>query len=104
VKAVLTVADCPAPLVAAMLAVTAALTVTERLPVWVPSLTVTLAVSALYRVIAPLLEPATAAIPLAKLIVSAAPKATAVPVLEVTVGWLAPMVLAPLNVSDMSPP
>ena len=89
----LTVADWPAPLVAVMPAAAAALTVTERLPVCVPSLTVTLAVSALYSVITPLLEPDTVAIPLVKVIVSAVPNATAVPVLDVMVGWLAPMAL-----------
>ena len=69
-----------------MLPAAAGLTVTERLPVCVPSLTVTLAVSALYRVITPLLEPDTVATPLVKVIVSPVPKATAAPVLEVTVG------------------
>src|SRR5438477_6354879 len=87
-----------------MPAAAAALTVTERLPVCVPSLTVTLAVSALYSVITPLLEPDTVAIPLVKVIVSAVPNATAVPVLDVMVGWLAPMALAPLKVSVWSAP
>src|SRR5947199_6671175 len=87
-----------------MLPAAAAPTVTESAPVCVPSLTVTLAVSALYRVITPLLEPDTLATPLVKVIVSAVPKATAVPVLELTVGWLAPMVFAPLKVSVWSPP
>jgi hypothetical protein len=102
-KAVPTVADWPPPLVAAMAAAAAALTVTETEPVCVPSLTVTVADSALYSVITPLLEPATVATPFAKAIVSAVPNATAVPVLEVTVGWFAPMVLAPLKVSVWSP-
>ena len=99
-----TVADWPLPLGAVMLPAAAAPTVTESAPVCVPSLTVTLAVSALYGVITPLLEPDTLATPLVKVIVSAVPKATAVPVLELTVGWLAPMVPAPLKVSAWSPP
>ena len=79
-------------------------TVTPTLPVWVPSLTVTVAVSALYSVMTPLFEPDTVATPLVNVIVSAVPNATAVPVFEVTVGWLEPIVPAPLNVSVWSPP
>jgi hypothetical protein len=104
VNAVLTVADWPAPLLAAMPPAAAAPTATERLPVCVPSLTLTVAVSALYRVIAPLLEPDTLATPLVNVMVSAVPNVTAVPVLDVTVGWYAPMTLAPLKVNAWSPP
>ena len=104
VKAAPAFADWPPPLVAVIPAAAAAPTVTESEPVCVPSLTVTFAVSVLYRVITPLFDPDTLATPLVKVIVSAVPKATAVPVLEVTVGTLAPMVLAPLNVSVWSPP
>jgi hypothetical protein len=50
------------------------------------------------------LEPETLATPFVKVIVSDVPKATAVPVFEVTVGWKAPIVLAPLKVSGVSPP
>ena len=103
VNAVLTFADWAPPLVAAMLATAAALTVTERLPVCVPLLTVTVAASALYSVMTPLLEPDTVATPLVKVIAVVEPNAIAVPELFVTVGLFAPIEPAPLKVRFLLP-
>src|SRR5690242_5821886 len=73
------------------------LTVTERpAPLLMePSLTVMFAVSALYRVMTPLLEPDTVETPLLKVMFSLLPKVTTAPFLAVTVGLLLPMAVAP---------
>src|SRR5579872_1256882 len=87
------------------LAAEAALTVTFNPELLiVPSVTVIVGLSALYRVITPLFDPDTDATPALKLIVSAVPKLTAVPVLLDTVGWV-PFedVLAPPNVKLLVP-
>src|SRR5581483_42399 len=81
----LTVRDRPAPLLTA------------------PSLTTMLTVSALGRVMTPLLEPDTVATPLAKVMAVADPKLMAVPELLVTLGLFDPMVLAPPKVRFFDP-
>jgi len=70
----------------------------------VPSVTETVADSALYSFIAPLLLEDTVATPLVNVIVVAVPKLTALPVLLVTVGAV-PLgdEEAPVNVIDLSP-
>jgi hypothetical protein len=69
-----------------------------------PSLTDTVADSALYNAITPLLPDDTVATPFVKVIVVAVPKLTALPVLLVTVGAL-PLSddEAPVKVIDLSP-
>src|SRR5947208_2851500 len=97
-----------------MLAAAAALTVTETLLVWVPLLTVTVAASALYRVMTPLLAPDTVATPLVRaaaadaalviVVVSAVPPFAAVVLFVVMVGCVsAGAVAAPPNVRFLLP-
>ena len=96
------VADWPPPLVAVMLPAAAGLTVTERLPVCVPSLTVTLAASLVES------DDAVARAGHARDAVSEGdrgrrPKAIAVRELFVTVGLFARIELAPLKVRLLLP-
>src|SRR4051794_10725473 len=81
------------------------LTVTDRpVPfVSVPSVTVMLLVSALYRVMTPLFDPETDATPFVTVIAVAVPRLTAVPELLVTVGVCEPLTLAPAIVRLLLP-
>ena len=74
-----------------------------EVPLILESVTETVVVSALYRVIAPLVPPETAETPVTKLIAVAAPKLIAVPPESVTFGVNAPIEPAPLNVRLCDP-
>ena len=86
-----------------LLAAAALMVMLAEVPLILASVTETVTVPALYKVIAPLDPAETAATPFVNVIAVAVPKLVAVPELFVTVGLNEPIVPAPLKVRLCEP-